>query len=80
VKLTGQKLETEGPLLITHWGLSGPAVLRFSAWGAKLMHGLHYTGTALVNWVPDYSEDQVRQQILQHRQASPHKTVLTNPL
>ncbi|KAA3438275.1 BaiN/RdsA family NAD(P)/FAD-dependent oxidoreductase [Rufibacter hautae] len=80
VKLTGQKLETDGPLLITHWGLSGPAVLRFSAWGAKVMHGLAYTGTALVNWVPDFSEDQVRQQILQQRQSSPRKTVFTNAL
>ncbi|WP_210488817.1 NAD(P)/FAD-dependent oxidoreductase [Rufibacter aurantiacus] len=80
VKLTGQKLETEGPLLITHWGLSGPAVLRFSAWGAKVMHGLAYTGTALVNWVPDFTEDQVRQQILQQRQNSPRKTVFTNAL
>ncbi len=80
VKLTGQKLETEGPLLITHWGLSGPAVLRFSAWGAKLMFGLNYTGTALVNWVPDTSEEQVRQQLMQTRQTSPRKTVFTNPL
>jgi predicted Rossmann fold flavoprotein len=80
IKLTGQKLETEGPLLITHWGLSGPAVLRFSAWGAKLMYGLHYTGTALVNWVPDETEDQVRAQLLQQRQASPRKTVVANPL
>ncbi|GGK81352.1 NAD(P)/FAD-dependent oxidoreductase [Rufibacter glacialis] len=80
VKLTGQKLETEGPLLITHWGLSGPAVLRFSAWGARLMHGLSYTGTALVNWVPGATEEQVRQQILQQRQLSPRRTVFTNPL
>lgn len=80
VKLTGQKLETEGPLLITHWGLSGPAVLRFSAWGAKLMHGLSYTGTALVNWVPDFPEEQVRQQLLQQRQNSPRKTVTTHAL
>ena len=80
IKLTGQKLETEGPLLITHWGLSGPAVLRFSAWGAKLMFGLQYTGTALVNWVPDESEDQVRIQLLQQRQSSPRKIVVSNPL
>ncbi|WP_205504435.1 BaiN/RdsA family NAD(P)/FAD-dependent oxidoreductase [Rufibacter psychrotolerans] len=80
VKLTGQKLETKGPLLITHWGLSGPSVLRFSAWGAKLMFGLGYTGTALVNWVPDLTEEQVRQQLLQTRQTSPRKTVFSNPL
>ncbi|WP_181306388.1 NAD(P)/FAD-dependent oxidoreductase [Rufibacter sp. XAAS-G3-1] len=80
IKLTGQKLETEGPLLITHWGISGPAVLRFSAWGAKIMHGLAYTGTALVNWVPDSTEEQVRHQILQQRQISPRKTVFTNAL
>ncbi|GAA4297259.1 NAD(P)/FAD-dependent oxidoreductase [Nibribacter koreensis] len=80
VKLTGQKLETEGPLLITHWGLSGPAVLRFSAWGAKVLFGLHYAGTALVNWVPDSPEEQVRQLVQQQRTLSPRKTVSTNAL
>ncbi|AMM52960.1 flavoprotein [Rufibacter sp. DG15C] len=80
VKLTGQKLETEGPLLITHWGLSGPAVLRFSAWGARVLFGLHYAGTALVNWVPDSPEENVRQLVQQQRTVSPRKTVISNPL
>ncbi|QHL86236.1 aminoacetone oxidase family FAD-binding enzyme [Nibribacter ruber] len=80
IKLVGHKLEMEGPLLITHWGLSGPAVLRFSAWGAKLMFDTHYTGTALVHWVPDFSEEQVRQQVQGQRASSPRKTVDANPL
>src|SRR5690606_11858956 len=60
IKLVGKKLETEGPLLITHWGLSGPAVLRFSAWGARLLQEQHYAGTALVNWTGSFNEDQAR--------------------
>jgi len=57
-------LEQTGPLLITHWGLSGPAVLKLSAWGARLLHDKHYQATLLVNWLPDFSQEQVRQNIL----------------
>ncbi|MBD2252325.1 NAD(P)/FAD-dependent oxidoreductase [Nostoc parmelioides] len=57
-------LEQTGPLLITHWGLSGPAVLKLSAWGARLLHDKHYQATLSVNWLPDFSQEQVRQNIL----------------
>jgi len=57
-------LEQTGPLLITHWGLSGPAVLKLSAWGARLLHDKRYQATLLVNWLPDFSQEQVRQNIL----------------
>ncbi len=58
------KLEQTGPLLITHWGLSGPAVLKLSAWGARILHDSHYQATLLINWLPSLSQEQVRQQIL----------------
>jgi predicted Rossmann fold flavoprotein len=45
-------LEQEGPLLVTHWGLSGPAVLRLSAWGARLLHGCDYRFRLRVDWCP----------------------------
>jgi predicted Rossmann fold flavoprotein len=46
-------LEQTGPLLITHWGLSGPAVLRLSAWGARLIHDCNYCFDLKVDWCPD---------------------------
>ena len=42
VSIVGEKLAAEGPILITHWGLSGPAILRLSAWGARRLHALNY--------------------------------------
>ncbi|MFC6999977.1 BaiN/RdsA family NAD(P)/FAD-dependent oxidoreductase [Rufibacter roseus] len=80
VKLVGQKLETEGPLLITHWGLSGPAVLRFSAWGARMLQEQKYQGTALVNWTGNITEEQLRAQLQERRKSEAKKTVYTNSL
>lgn len=54
-------LEQQGPLLITHWGMSGPAVLKLSAWGARVLHDQHYQATLQVNWLPQQSSEQVRQ-------------------
>jgi predicted Rossmann fold flavoprotein len=58
------QLEQTGPLLITHWGLSGPAVLKLSAWGARVLHESRYQTTLLVNWLPDLHQEQVREKIL----------------
>jgi predicted Rossmann fold flavoprotein len=80
VRIAGQKLEYEGPLLITHWGYSGPAVLKLSAWGARLFHGMNYRFTALISWVHDMSEESLREHLQRFRQAHPKKVVLTNPL
>lgn len=60
VKVAGTKLTEEGPLLITHWGMSGPAILRLSAWGARQLADLNYHFTLLVNWLPDYREIDLR--------------------
>lgn len=60
VKVMGTKLAEEGPLLITHWGMSGPAILRLSAWGARQLADLNYHFTILVNWLPDYREQDLR--------------------
>jgi predicted Rossmann fold flavoprotein len=46
------KLRTSGPLLITHWGMSGPAILKLSAWGARILHDKAYAFTLIVNWLP----------------------------
>jgi len=60
VKVSGTKLSEEGPLLITHWGMSGPAILRLSAWGARQLADMNYHFTILVNWLPEYREQDLR--------------------
>jgi hypothetical protein len=61
VKIMGTRLEEEGPLLITHWGLSGPSVLRLSAWGARQLADMHWKFSVLVNWLPDFQEQSLRE-------------------
>ena len=56
VKVQGTKLEATGPLLITHWGLSGPAILRLSAWGARALADLQYRFDITVNWLHQQPE------------------------
>lgn len=63
VKITGSKLESFGPVLITHWGLSGPAILRLSAWGARQLAAQQWTFTILVNWMPEYTEQKLRERL-----------------
>ena len=53
VKVKGTKLEASGPTLITHWGMSGPGILRLSAWGANLLAEKNYQFTIQVNWLND---------------------------
>lgn len=53
VKVKDTKLSASGPLLITHWGMSGPSILRLSAWGARILHEKNYQFTIIVNWLPD---------------------------
>jgi predicted Rossmann fold flavoprotein len=64
VKIEGTKLSGQGPLLITHWGMSGPAVLLLSAWGARLLAEKNYQFAILVNWLDQKKEDDLRQDLL----------------
>ena len=59
VKINGSKLQQEGPLLITHWGLSGPAILKLSAWGARELKSRNWEFGISVNWLPGYNEQQL---------------------
>lgn len=52
-------LESDGPLLITHWGMSGPAILKLSAWGARILDPLKYNFTIEVNWLNTLTEEDV---------------------
>lgn len=68
VKIAGTKLISDGPLLITHWGMSGPCILRLSAWAARELALRHYDFTLLVNWVPEHTEQDLRNNWPQWRQ------------
>lgn len=62
VKVKSTKLQETGPLLITHWGLSGPAVLKLSAWGARELAQLKYTFMISVNWLTGFHENSLREE------------------
>ena len=51
-----QELVEQGPVLVTHWGLSGPAILRLSAWGAKVLNAVDYKFSIKINWLPEYDK------------------------
>lgn len=53
------ELESYGPLMITHWGMSGPAILKLSAWGARILSSLNYRFNIEVNWLDPLSEMDV---------------------
>ena len=59
-RIIGTKLESTGPLLITHWGMSGPAVLRLSAWGARVVQGMGYRFTLQLHWLGGIGEEEAR--------------------
>lgn len=61
VKIKSKKinLESKGPLLITHWGMSGPGILKLSAWGARDLEKLNYQFEILVNWLPGFNLEEV---------------------
>ena len=78
VRIATTKLETEGPLLITHWGLSGPAILRASAWGARILNDRQYDFTALITWLPKHTEEKLKIEFNNQREENPAKTILAN--
>src|SRR5215204_653516 len=61
VKIVGSKLAERGPVLITHWGLSGPAVLRLSAWGARELAVCSWQFAIVINWLPDFNENSLKE-------------------
>lgn len=63
VKITGSKLQQNGPLLITHWGLSGPAILKLSAWAARELANCNYTFNVIINWLPAYNDQTLRDEM-----------------
>jgi len=75
VKVKDTKLESTGPLLITHWGMSGPAVLKLSAWGARILHDKNYQFTITVNWLNDVDADEAEKKLKELKQEHAKKAV-----
>lgn len=75
LSVVGTKQEQRGPLLLTHWGFSGPVVLRLSAWAARELATAQYQFTLRVNWVPTLNEHSLRGQLQDFRQQNGRRQV-----
>ncbi len=69
-------LASDGAVLITHWGLSGPAILKLSAWGANTLNELGYNFRIEVNWLPEYSTESLERLLMEIKEIEAKKTVL----
>jgi predicted Rossmann fold flavoprotein len=78
VRIIGEKWSTSGPLLITHWGMSGPAVLKCSAFGARILEEKGYKSGVSVNWTGFLKQDEVRAALIEWK--SSNKKLLNTPL
>jgi predicted Rossmann fold flavoprotein len=76
--LDQKKLSQTGPVLITHWGLSGPATLKLSAWAARFLKDCGYRSTLQINWLPEVSSDQLRATLLAVKDQMPQKSIHRN--
>jgi predicted Rossmann fold flavoprotein len=75
VKVKDTKLTSTGPLLITHWGMSGPAILKLSAWGARILHDKNYQFTIFVNWLNDAGTADIEKKLKDLKQEHAKKSV-----
>mgnify|MGYP003299343375 CR=1 FL=1 len=71
--LVGTKLRAEGPLLITHWGMSGPAILKLSSYAARQLHDSGYKARISVNWLGDANEGEAMETIMELAIKNPAK-------
>ena len=69
-----------GALLVTHWGLSGPVILRLSAWGARALHGRNYQFPLRVNWLPQLAAEGIAAELDSRRNGQPARFVVNAPI
>jgi predicted Rossmann fold flavoprotein len=67
-------------LLITHWGLSGPVILRLSAWGARVLHDMDYRCALRVNWLPNLKDEQLAKEFEVRRESQAARLVVNSPI
>jgi len=75
IKITDTKFEFNGPVLITHWGLSGPAVLKLSSFAARYLAEKEYNFSVQLNWLNDKKDEACRNELMNVKAANPHKQV-----
>lgn len=76
IKIADTKLKEEGPLLITHWGLSGPGILKLSAWGARELARVNYRFNITINWLVNFNEQTLKSQFQIFRNSIPSKKIV----
>ncbi|WP_404424383.1 NAD(P)/FAD-dependent oxidoreductase [Nibricoccus sp. IMCC34717] len=77
-QVVGTKLREQGPVLVTHWGLSGPGILKLSAWGARELAEVQYRFTLRVNWLGTLNADQARERLAAERTTHAKRQVATS--
>ena len=80
VSVPAAGLRERGPLLVTHWGLSGPAILRLSAWGARKLSELDYKFSLVVNWLSRLNPEQLAKELQSRRESQGAKLVVNAPI
>lgn len=80
VRIAGTKLFQQGPVLITHWGLSGPAVIKLSAWAADYLFEKKYEFLVLVSWIGETQEEIVRKFLTEYKSTHKKRKVYSYPL
>ena len=80
VSVLGTRLRERGPLLITHNGVSGPVILRLSAWGARILHERNDHFSIRINWLPEFGEEEIRSLLMTERDSHPNRHVISAPL
>lgn len=78
VKISGTKHTWQGPLLITHWGFSGPAVLKLSAWAARDLAEKNYHFTCRINWLGEMNEERVRTYLMEEKTKAPKQQIVSH--
>lgn len=74
-KISGTTFEWRGAILLTHWGFSGPAILKLSAWGARVLAENNYKCLLRINWVPTQQEDEIRAFLIKEKDVTPKQLV-----
>lgn len=80
ITLEGSQFSQEGPLLITHFGFSGPAALKLSAWGARYFFEKNYHAKIVISWLPQFSKQEIVNKLVELKKSSPAKTLFSENL
>ncbi len=78
--VAGAGLCERGALLVTHWGLSGPVILRLSAWGARALHKLNYRFPLRLNWLPNLRAEAISAELQSRRERQPARFIVNTPI